>query len=463
MSIKDVLKPFKRRLTAEAWIRSLVLGGMIAACVAVVLGCVHFFLPKTVTEMGILLAFGGVFLFGTGILFFTVYRPTPRDTARRLDQLGMSERVETMLEYQQSTTPVALLQRAETIDRLRGVKKKDIKFQISKTFSLLCGVLVVCATVLLFVPDIHAFVRHPLVGTLEDMANGALISEEFKQDLEDILEDLEEELEQSENQAEMDDAIEDAMEKINESVEKENSHKELGGLLQNYEDLKELGEAIEKGDKEGVSAALDNMGEAMKDNPDKQQSVAEQLQNALGESQTEADNDLYEALENMKNGLQDPEQPTDETLDKAEMEINAALDKQQNAQMLGDQMKEQLGNQMSSGQKGEAGQEEEGAPQGNGSPGDASGGGGDQSSSSGSNSTPGNGVDSGGQGATDGDGLGGNQTNMKDYICDPQAGEVMYGNVYAAYVADFLAAAENGELPADVVEAMNAYLESLKN
>lgn len=461
MSIKDALKPFIKRLTVEAWIRSAVLGGLIAACVAVALGCIHVILPWMVTEIGILLAFLGVFVGGTGLSFLIVYRPTKRDTARRLDGLGMSERVETMLEYEQSTAPAACLQREDTIDRLCGIKKKDLKFKISKTLSVLCVVFVVCATVLLFLPEINAFSRHPIINQLNEMVADANISEEFKEDLEEIIEELDEKLENSENDGERDQAIEDAMGQIDESVDKENSKKELGGLLQGYDGLKALGEAIQKGDKEGVSSALDQLKQDMAEDPEKQQSVADQLESALNESQTDGSNDLREALENMKNGHQNSQIPTDETLDKAEGEINDALDKQQNAQNMGEQMKEQLGNNMSSGQGQEnEGAQEEGQSGGEGSSEGSSGG---DENSSGNNDSMDNGSGSGGQGAGLGGGVGGGQTNMKDQIYDPQAGEVKYGEVYAAYVADFLAQAENGELPEDVVEAMNAYLESLKD
>ena len=118
MSIKDILKPFKRRLMAEAWIRSAVLGAMIAAAVAVVLGGVHWFLPQTITGTGILIAFAVVFVLGTVLSLWLLYRPTERDTARRLDSLGMDERVETMLEYEHSVSPAARLQREETMTRL---------------------------------------------------------------------------------------------------------------------------------------------------------------------------------------------------------------------------------------------------------------------------------------------------------------------------------------------------------
>ena len=459
MSIKDVLKPFRKRLTAEAWLRSAVLGGMIAACIAIALGCVHVILPWLIGEIGILIVFAGAFAAGTVLLFLLVYRPTKRDTARRLDSLGMSERVETMLEYEHSTTPAARLQREETMNRLSGIRKKDIRFNVSKTISVLCAVFLACATVLLFLPEVNAFSRHPIINQLDQMLSDANVSDEFREEIREVIEELEEELESSEDEQERDEALEDAMGKIDESVKKEDSREELGGLLQGYEDLRELGEAIQEGNRQGVSSALDNLNEAMKEDPEKQQSVADQLKEALGESQTDGSNDLREALENMKNGLGDSEKPAEDTLDRAETEINDALGKQENAQMMGEQMKEQLGEQMSSGQgEGNEGEQPEGGQAGS----NTASGTEDSSSGNAGGSDDANGSD-GGVGGGQGGGVGGGQTTMKDKICDPQAGEVKYGQVYATYVASFLAQAERGDLPDDVVEAMNAYLESLKN
>lgn len=460
MSIKDALKPFEKRLTAEALIRSAVLAGMIAACVAMALGIVHVIIPWLVTELEIILSFAGVFAVGTGFLYLILYRPTKRDTAKRLDSLGMSERVETMLEFEHSMSPAANLQREDTITRLQGIKSKDIRLRISKTLSALCAVFFVCATVLLFLPEVNAFSRYPLINRLNEMVDHSDISDELKEELRDIIDELEDKLDQSEDGQGSDEDYEAAKDQINESVDQAVSKDEIGEAMQDYEDLRELGEAIQNGDKEGVSSALDKLEEEMTANPDKQQSVAEQLQNALEQSGVSSDDDLREALENMQNGLQNPDQPLEETMDKAESEISSALDQQQGAESLGEQMKEQLENAKPSASGGE-GEQGNGGQSGEGQEGNA--GNGNQGGDSGGNQSGGSSSEdnmgSGGTGAGNGNG----STGMKDQVVDPEAGQVSFGSVYAAYVAEFLAQAEEGELPDSVVEAMNEYLENLKN
>ena len=462
MRIKAALHPFKKRLISEAWIRSAVLAGMIAACIATLLGIVHVIIPWLVTELWVILAFLGVFAIGFGLVFLILYRPSKRDIAKRLDGLGMAERVETMLEFADSATPAARLQREDTITRLQSIRARDLRIRVSKTLTALCAVFTVTAVVLLLIPEVNAFSRHPIVNELNQIIRDGNISDEFREDLEEILDELDEDLENSENDGDREQAMNDAMNKIDESVDKENSHKDLGGMLQRYDDLKELGEAIAQGDKEGVSEALEQLKEEMSQNPEKQESVAEQLQDALdkaGEnSDADPENDLWEALENMKDGLQDPTESAEETLDRAEDEIGEALDQQQNAEKVGQQMKEELENAKPSG-SGEGSQDQPGSS----GEGEQPNGGDQQGAGAGGGSGEGSGSDSGGGGDGGfGSGYQGS-THMKDKVVDPVAGQVQFGDVYATYVADFLARAEAGELSESVVEAMNQYLEQLKD
>ena len=455
MSIKDALKPFRKRLMIEALIRSAVLAGMIAACIASALGIVHVIIPWLLSEFGIILFFTGLFALVFGLLFAFLYRPSKRQTAKRIDGLGLSERVETMLEFEHSTTPAARLQREDTLARLQHIKAQDLRLRISRTVSVLCAVFCICATVLLLVPEINAFSRYPIVNELNQMVQDSHISDEFREDLEEIIQDLEEKLDSSTSDEDREQAINDAKEQIDDSVKKENSKNQMGEALQGYDDLKELGEAIQKGDKEAVSSALDKLQEEMTGDPEKQESVADQLQNALEQSKVDPENDLYEALENMMNGLKNPDKPLGETMDKAESEINDALDKQQNAENLGEQMKDALENAKPSN-PGDGSEGQEGAGQ-QGSQG--------QSGQSGQNGQQGNGSGEGsdGEGEVGVGGSGNGNTSMTDKVVDPKAGQVNFGEVYAAYVADFLTKVEAGELPDSVVESMNEYLEQLKN
>ena len=460
MNIKTALKPFKRRLSAEAFLRATLSAGLIAAGVSIILGGIHILLPWLIPELWIPLIFAGVFAVSLGLLFLLAYRPTKQSLARRLDELGLSERVETMLELEQNDDPVAKLQREDTVNRLQQVSPKRLRLRVSKIQAILCAVLLICAVALFFVPEINLFSRHDVINRLHQILDDSEVEEDLHHDLSQIIDDLEDKLENAENDGDYAEDLKDAQESIEERLDQEISKDEIGAALQEFEDLRELGEAIENGNRSGVSVALDNLQERMEGDPSKQESIADQLNEALEKSGTSPDDSLHQALQNMGNGLRDPAKSLERVLDQAEAEIHAALSDQLIVDMLGQQMGDALENAKPSGSEGE---KQPSSPQ-EGSTGEASGDSageglpGDSTGESGDN--PGeNEDDMGGGGSGNGNGV----TDMKDMISDPFSGELVpYGDVYAAYMADFLQKAENGALPPEIVAAMNEYLESLR-
>lgn len=457
MSMINALKPFKKRLTREALLKSALLSGVIASCVALLPGLIRLIFPWMISKLWIVIIFVGALLASFILIFLIIYRPSLRDTARRIDGLGLSERVETMLEYQDSTAPAAMLQRSDALNYLKTVKTKDICYRISKPIAVMCAAFFVSATVLLFLPEVNAFGSHPLIQAMRDLVSAGDISDELRDELEDIIEDLAEQLKEGSEEGDGE-ALQEAGDRISEAVDGEVSKNEIGKALQGFKDLEELGAAIEKGDKEGVSAALDKLEEKLQNNASLREEIAEQLQMALSLSGTSEENNLYLALDHMSENLQNTEHPLDETMQQAESEIHEALDQQAAAHQLGEQLKELLENakpsdsseegeeqdgngQEGSGQEGEQGKDE--TEQGN-----------QQGGSSGDSQNSGQ--------VGPGNGSGGD-SGMNDKIQDPEKGQVNYGNVYAGYFAEFLSQAEAGKLPDSVVEAMNEYLENLKN
>ncbi len=460
MSIKDALRPFKKRLTAEAAVRSAVLAGMIAACIAMALGIVHMLLPTVLSEVEILLIFVGIFAVGFGVIFLFLFRPTQRDVAKRLDGLGLSERVETMLEYEYSTAPAATLQRKDTLDRLKAVQSRDVRIRIPKLTSILCAAFLVCASVLLFLPEVNAFGTHPLIQAMRDQVADSDISDELREDLEDIIDDLEEELKENGEEGKKDEngALQEAGDKIFDEVAEEVSKNEIGKELQGFKELKELGMAIEKGDKEGVSGALDKLEEKLKNDTSLREEIAEQLKTALDLSGTPEDNRLYIALDHMSENLQNTDRPLSETMQQAESEIHEALDQQGAAQELEEQLKELLENAKPSDPSEEGEEQGENGQEGNGQDGEQEGEKPNQGNQQGGNSgnASGEGQDGPGNGS-------GGDVGMNEIIEDPEQGSVKYGSVYASYFAEFLKQVEEGQLPDSVVATMNEYLEQLKN
>ena len=133
MNGKELFKKHYSRLVAEGIIRSVLLG--------VAIGFAVNFLSAFFAWM---FDFGGIwFGIGTGavaaivsgvLFYFLKFKPDERDVARRLDRLGLEERMITMLELRSDDSYIAGLQRENAKVHLERVSSsnKKIKFKFSK-------------------------------------------------------------------------------------------------------------------------------------------------------------------------------------------------------------------------------------------------------------------------------------------------------------------------------------------
>ena len=103
MSVKNLLSEYRKRLSKEAWLKSIVWGAVfafganaVAALVTWCLGVKSLKLVLCVSPRRFRRGLGGFVGFA---VFFLKFRPTFKDVARRVDGLGLEERVITMTEY----------------------------------------------------------------------------------------------------------------------------------------------------------------------------------------------------------------------------------------------------------------------------------------------------------------------------------------------------------------------------
>lgn len=96
---------------------------------------------------GIWIAIGigaGIALISGVIFYFAKFRPTTQSIARRIDRLGLEERVVTMLELEHDESYIAMLQRENAKEHLSDVANKKIRMRFSK---LLIAMTLVAAVV----------------------------------------------------------------------------------------------------------------------------------------------------------------------------------------------------------------------------------------------------------------------------------------------------------------------------
>ncbi len=136
-----------KRLTVEGLLRSLFCGLAVALGVDFALGTVLWLvgtdnLKLTILLLSVLLP--AITLLAGAIFYYAKFKPTVQANARRIDSLGLEERVVTMLDYQGSDSLMVKLQREDAVNALKTVDEKSIKLQFSKKIFIalaICGFL----------------------------------------------------------------------------------------------------------------------------------------------------------------------------------------------------------------------------------------------------------------------------------------------------------------------------------
>ena len=133
------------KLRLEALVRSLLSGLAVGFGVSFALALVFWF--GAIGNFWILL---GVLAFVTvvaGMLFyFCRFIPTDVRSARRLDSLGLYERMVTMVEYQNDDSYMAHVQREDAKKKLASIDKSQIKIKISKAILVSSVVFAILGT-----------------------------------------------------------------------------------------------------------------------------------------------------------------------------------------------------------------------------------------------------------------------------------------------------------------------------
>lgn len=105
--------------------------GAVCGFVALFISATVFWLTGVKQVWWCAVIFAGVTAIALPIFYFGKYRPSVKDVARRVDDLGLEERTITMEQLKDDTSTIAVLQRQDGIAALARVHSKMIKFIIS--------------------------------------------------------------------------------------------------------------------------------------------------------------------------------------------------------------------------------------------------------------------------------------------------------------------------------------------
>lgn len=132
---------FDSVLRIEALIKSALLGAVFGAGVGFVLSTVFWFLNAS-GILAAVLAFVLTTAALTVVFYKTVYSPTSKTNARRLDRYGLDERLVTMVELEGDDSYIAQMQRQDAVENLARLDKKQVKLKFVRLVVILASVLV---------------------------------------------------------------------------------------------------------------------------------------------------------------------------------------------------------------------------------------------------------------------------------------------------------------------------------
>lgn len=482
MDINKLFRSFKQKLFCENILKAL-LAAFIFSAVAVFFTSFIYHIQIEETPLKLTCVIGSIVFVCSFLLTFIIRYPTPKKVATRMDEIGLQERTRTMLEYRNQDTEIAIIQRKDAAEHIKNITTKQMKFRFSKREFVACITCVCLAVFMIILPyNVFAFgeetsitnaeqeqIIKDLIEQLREEVKSSELDEELKESLNEIIDNLEEELKNTDSELEQAAKIEQAKKEMLELLEEALTKNKIGEALQKYELTRSLGEAISNGDSEKVTSALDALETKLTDDISLVATLSDHITSALSDSGVDDTDELFIALSDFATDLSSLDTQSDdftdslkESFDTAETAILAALEKQavieEAAEKLDDAMSdakdEVLGNEKndsSEEETGEEGESQEGeapenengekpegeAPEGETPEGEAP-----------------NGEMSEGTGEESGN-------TMTEGIYDPVSGSVTYGEVFAAYYADYLAALEAGEVPEDLQEIIDQYFSSL--
>ncbi|MCH5164174.1 MAG: hypothetical protein J1F36_04080 [Clostridiales bacterium] len=142
MDSKKLFDKYYSRLAREGMLKALLCGIVIGFAVDFVIALVTWFIPGLDIGYAIALVAGLVVGVIAAIIFYhKAFKPTTKKIARRIDSLGLEERLITMTELENDESYIAMRQREDAQAKLNEVNSKSIRFVIAK--SLIIAAVVV--------------------------------------------------------------------------------------------------------------------------------------------------------------------------------------------------------------------------------------------------------------------------------------------------------------------------------
>lgn len=127
---EKIFQEYYNRLAKEGWLKALICG-LIVGFMALFVSATTFWFVALKQLWLVFVIFAVVAVSAMLISYFVKFRPSTKDIARRVDDLGLEERLLTMAQLQNDSSFIAMKQREDALNALKAVHVQDVKIAIS--------------------------------------------------------------------------------------------------------------------------------------------------------------------------------------------------------------------------------------------------------------------------------------------------------------------------------------------
>lgn len=277
---QKMLAGYQRKLTAEAIVKSVVLGLIAGFLLSILVSIISFATKYNALWISLVvwaLASAGLSV----MLYFVVFRTTVEKTASRMDGMGLDERVITMLELAGTDSIIAQKQRQDTQGVLQNVTPKKMKFGGLKLFAIfasILGALAVTAVLMMSFSTVKAVqaaenppadeieqiseedrIIQDMIDDLRRVIAEANIKETLRDKLNGMVDDLENSLKPTDSLQVKIAKISDTSQKIHKLLQDAMAESTIPEELQKHDTTRELGKALATANSAKVENAFKNM------------------------------------------------------------------------------------------------------------------------------------------------------------------------------------------------------------
>lgn len=130
MNAKQVFTSQYSRFRLNGIVKSTMYGSIFGFLAAVIASALFWFFDVKAFYLSIVI-FAAVTAISATLLYLLKYKPQPKEIARKLDKLGLEERLVTMTELENDNSFIASLQRSDAMKATKTANAKLVKFAVS--------------------------------------------------------------------------------------------------------------------------------------------------------------------------------------------------------------------------------------------------------------------------------------------------------------------------------------------